>query len=641
MNKKKGFIFCGLSILLVSQVLHAEDIDELLSKYEESADMSNKTKIESLGHYIVLTRKDIEMMQAYTLSDVLRSLKFHTHLPNRFGVYQPTLAGQPPSINTSYRLFLDDHEVSSIHTDNPFLMFDNYPLDGINHIEIYYGAGAIRLGNEPSLMVIKLYTKEPSRENVRLIRLSGSTRRDHVFSFSDARVIKPNISYNLMVNRSVFDFKPNQVGEKLISRDTTGNYLFFKLRYYDTTLDFSYIKVKRDTYGSIAVDFSPDISKSTSEDVYVNLTQNLLADKSLKINLSVDLNSRKGEFLNRLQEGGVFIGWLYPSPPNPAKIPFYYYEDRNINKYSFYVAKEFKTEENTLLIGGSYKVKENNVTTVSYTTLSGSEQRSEITPLTRINLSTVFIENQYNINQKNLLFASLKYDYHKRNGGYSDISEYIARVGFVSFLSENVYLKSFLTRTYLPPSLFEVEMSNNPTKLKPEKITGGSFEFGYNMDRQSLNIFYGYLYIKDMISLTPYTQNLQKYLTAHNVLLNYKYRFDVNTKLLLNIYKSFNNHEDFSSTEGGSIKIYTSTDSFDVYNELVYRKGFKVYGKDVNSSLNYNIALKYKVNRGLVFGLRGENLLNSSAKSVFTTAGDTLILPSFDRKLIVSIEKVF
>jgi len=81
-------------------------------------------------------------MQAYTLSDVLRTLKLNQNLVNRFGVENMTNPGVYPGTPTSFRLYINNQEVSSVHTDNPFFMFDNYPLDHIDHIEIYIGAGS-------------------------------------------------------------------------------------------------------------------------------------------------------------------------------------------------------------------------------------------------------------------------------------------------------------------------------------------------------------------------------------------------------------------------------------------------------------------------------------------------------------------
>lgn len=640
MKKSKLTLLLMYCLLTTVEVGKCVEIEELLSEYEEVADISKKTRTESLGHYVVITRKELDMMQAHILSDVLKSVKLHSYIPNRFGIYQLTLAGSIPGVNTSYRMYIDDHEVSSIHTDNPFLMFDNYPLDGINHIEIYYGSGAVRLGNEPSLVIIKLYTKEPSRENSSTIRISSSTKKDYTLGFNDTRVIKDNISYNLMVNRSTLDFPSYYNGS--ISRDIKGSYLFLKLKYYDTTVDLSYVGVKRDAFSGLAPDFTPTISKTFSEDLYLNLTQRLLPDKSLKINLSVDLNRRTGEFENEIAGGGVFLPSFYPDPIDPSRIPIYYYEKRNLNKYTLYVSKEFKSNSNSLLIGGSVKLKENSIDTIKYTTITGNYTTDIITPLTWVVLYTAFIENQFNITDKNLFIASLKVDHYHRNGGYKQLTDYIARLGYISFLSDSLYIKGFLNRVYIPPSFYEIEMSRVGKNLLSGKSMGASVELSYKKEKHSINLFYAYTKTKDMIAFLPYSENIKKPLEGHYVSVDYQYKFNLKNWISIDLFKSFNNFDDMSSTDGGNLKMFNSTDRFDLYNELIYRKGFKILGKDIEDSLNYNVGITYKISNTTFIKLKGENILNSSPKSVFILPQrDVVYFPSFERKFVFTFEKVF
>ena len=171
-------IFIRFIFILLTTVIYvyAEDIQILLEEYEEKADLSNKTKRESLGHLVVFTRKDLEIMGVNTLGEVLRTIPVTNFMPNSFGTGSLSNPGQPVKISTIYRLYIDDHEVSSIHTFSPFLTYDEYPLDTIDHIEIYYSLGAISVSNEPSQIIIKLYTKSPERENLSEIRLTGDTK---------------------------------------------------------------------------------------------------------------------------------------------------------------------------------------------------------------------------------------------------------------------------------------------------------------------------------------------------------------------------------------------------------------------------------------------------------------------------------
>ena len=63
-------------ILFVTLPLYAEDIGALLGAYQRASELSNKTKDESAGSLIIYTRDDLERMQANTLKDIIKSLRF-------------------------------------------------------------------------------------------------------------------------------------------------------------------------------------------------------------------------------------------------------------------------------------------------------------------------------------------------------------------------------------------------------------------------------------------------------------------------------------------------------------------------------------------------------------------------------------
>lgn len=619
-----------LIFLFVPLVSFSGEIEDILAKYEEASDLSEKTKNESLGHYIVVKRKDLDIMQANTLSDVLKSLKLHTYIPNRFGIYQLTSAQSPVVMNTSYRLFIDDHEVSSLHTDNPFLIFDNYPLDAIDHIEIYYGSGAVRIGNEPGLIIIKLYTKEPSRENVSLIKSYLSTKREYGLSFNDARRIGNDLSYNLFVNTQYIKQPTFDSFDASLKRDSKGNFIFLKFNYYDTALTLSFSDIKRDAFASLALDFSPSLSRLYSKDFYINLVQKFLDDRSITLNISVDMNRREGDFENSPQ--GFF--YLNILPP-----PLSVYEKRDLKKYTFNISKEFILKRNTILVGASYKIKENSVVDIKADNI---DLNSNV-PVERVDLVTFFVENQFNLSQNSVIFTGFKFDNYRRGGGYRDINQYIARVGLSTFIRENLYFKTFISRIYVPPSFYEIEFSKDGKNLKPEEIKGVSSEIGYSSDKHSINIFAGFSVAKDMINFVPYATNIDKKLEGYYFSLDYEYKFNPNNRIAINLYKTFSNIDNkFSSSDGGFIKILNSLDKLDLYNELIYRKGFYTFGKRIPDCFNYNLAVGYRFNSSTSFKVKGENLLNSSPKSVFVIQNNGILaIPSYQKRIIFTLEKVF
>ena len=74
-------------LLLLSTFLFAKeaDLSQLLQNYASSEALYHKTKIESAGHVIVYSRRDLERMQAYRLSDVLKTIPVFTLQISRIG----------------------------------------------------------------------------------------------------------------------------------------------------------------------------------------------------------------------------------------------------------------------------------------------------------------------------------------------------------------------------------------------------------------------------------------------------------------------------------------------------------------------------------------------------------------------------
>jgi iron complex outermembrane receptor protein len=270
---------------------------------------------------------------------------------------------------------------------------------------------------------------------------------------------------------------------------------FCNLTTYDTSIDIGFSRVKRDAYMGLAVDRTPDFSKISSEDAYISITQYLLDDKSLKLNFGYDENRRKIEFENN----GLYLPALGSNSlgfPN-YMIVNHYYENRNLKKYTFYISKEFKTDRNVLLIGSSAKFKKNDISDVYPSALRDKYK------FKNQSLYTVFVENQFNINEKNLLFISLKYDHYDIDGGLEELNKFISRLGFISYINNDLYFKGFLTKTYVPPSFYETESSQDPKNLKSEDAKGGSLELIYEKDKNKIQLFCGYMVMEKFIGFGP------------------------------------------------------------------------------------------------------------------------------------------
>ncbi len=640
MKKNKLILLFIFLFIFNIKSFSEEEISELLQKYEEASELSKKTRIESLGHVVVYTRKDLEIMQAYTLSDVLRTLKLNQQLVNRFGVENMTNPGVYPGTPTSFRLYINNQEVSSVHTDSPFYMFDYYPLDHVDHIEVYIGAGAIRLGDEPSLMIIKIYTKKPERENVFQFRGTLTSKSGYETSFFDARSLSSKFSYLFLFHQGFMNFDSQKSNNQKIFRDLFKQYLYLNLIYSNTELQFNFGKVNRYVFQGLSLDGSPSNGKLKSYDYDINLTHYFSEDKSFKLNISLNHNYRNYTESNDYTDGGIYIPKLYEPPPS-LNTPVGYFEKRNLEKYSFYIGKEFNTKRNSLLTAVSLKRKNNNIKQLKYKTLTGENSNKDLVTFRNETIYSLILENQFSINDSNLLFSSLKIDRYLRSGIYDDFTDFIVRLGVISSPFKNWFLKGFVTRTYIPPSFFEAELSAGD-KLRQEVLTGATFEIINETDKHRFSFLAGYVNIEDLITfLENGNVNLPNDVDSILTSIDYEYKFDYNTKILLNYYKTFYEDDYASSKEGGSIQIFKRAEKFDFYTGLIFKKGFKIKNVKIKNSYDLSVGISYNITKTLSFKFKGENLLNNSLRVIYFTPFEVGTYDSLQRKYLFTFEKVF
>jgi vitamin B12 transporter len=126
-------------ISLLTPFAHANsDLDNLLNIYATKSDLSKKTKKENSGNLILFTRKDLEIMQAKTLVDVLKSNPFIRYRVSRYNVPDPLNNGESSPVNSNnIRIFIDEQEMTSASYGSGFPLIGDIDLGFVDHIEIY------------------------------------------------------------------------------------------------------------------------------------------------------------------------------------------------------------------------------------------------------------------------------------------------------------------------------------------------------------------------------------------------------------------------------------------------------------------------------------------------------------------------
>ncbi len=614
-----------------------ETILSLMKKYEEESVLFKKTKEESLGHVIIFTRKDIENMQAYTLADILRLVPISNFLPNKYGVETLANPGRPLTVPFIYRLYIDDHEVSSIHTYSPFLTYDRYPLDHINHIEIYFSAGAISVSNEPSQMIIKMYTKLPSRENTTKIRGTLDSKKSYTLSFFNAKRLNDSSCILVSFSKSYFKFPEISINNQTLHRNQFRKNLFLKYRYLDTTVEFSAVDVKRGGFTGNSADKSPDFSNIYSLDSYLSVKQDF--NDNTKIVFSYDYQKRKYKERNKSSEGGIFIPNIY----NFFNPPVYYYEDLNFHKFAFALDKKIKKGKNALLLGAFLRYYIQDVAKNEYANSLGLYDLKTAFRVKNFYIGSFYVENSYNIDEKKLVIAGLKYDKFKFYGQKSK-DRVNVRIGFIAFANHSIMLKSFLSHYYVLPSMLLIESSKDK-KLDSMESTVFSSEVKYIFGNNEIRFFYSYYNVQDIISFdknSGYYVNTNKSGNFHEYGFFFKRKINQVTSFELNYWITDVGKDRYSPERGGYVRFAQEFGKLNIYSDVLYKGSYKPYGKKINETFNLRISVGYKLPSDFYLKITGENLLNNSEKIIYRDIfGNNYIYSSNYRKIILTVEKVF
>ncbi len=654
--KKTSFIF--LSALLVNSFsfsyetkpdnLKKQSILYLFKKYEEKADLSNKTKKESLGHVIVFTRKDLDIMQANYLADVLKLVPNSNFGPNKYGVESITGLGRRYQISTRYRLYINDHEISSISTYSPFLTYDRYPLDNIDHIEIYFSPGAISASNEPSLMIIKMYTKRPERENATILKGILDNKSGHQLGIFSGRKLDENRSYLFTLSHAKIDFDKLTVNNRDISRDQKRIHLFFQYNVNNWYIDTSLSYVDRRNFFGFSLDGSPEKEGMYSAVGFISATGQFLQDKSLKINLAYDIQRRQIIEKNKQADGGI----LHPAFKQ-ATLPTYIDEVRTLHKLAFTINKEWNTSNNELLIGAFVRYYQQDLDKFSVEYLDGAIKRDEknnpnFNVVDYFWISSIYIENKHNLNDRNLFIIGARLDDYKFEGNKTQ-KDINTRVGYISYPRDNWLIKGFITKGYLLPSMFTVETSLNK-KLDPVNFISYTTESTYKINNHSISGFLCIEEITNDFTYNPVTRSIENSNQKYTIFIgSLRYIWDVNpfNKFEFYVWKSKidkSSVKTLSPTLGGYTRLLTEYKTWKVYNELVFRDKYtnELYNRKVDATFDYTFGISKEFKNGWILKFKGENIFNNSAKVLYKPIiGSVYEYQAFDRRFLITLEKVF
>lgn len=641
-----------LSLLLLNSLAFAESLDNLLEEYKISSDLSNKTIDEKVGHLTVYTQQQLQQMQYTKLSDVLKELTILNQNNNIYGVKNLSIAGFNSPISTSTRIFINDHEVSSVHTLSPFLVWDSLPLDFINHIEIYTGDSSFSLGNEPGTTFVRVYTKSPSQENGNQLTLSSSTNNEKYFGVSHSEVLENKWSFLVYAgNQNVDDSKTYK--NSILHNDSDRKYFYSTIQKDNAKIDLAYAELSKDNFMGLSKDVVPDNGNIESKDYFISYSNTYLRDNSLKTIFSIDINERdyleENTDVDENKNGIILLPVIDQSSDTNMfnSIPTHYDEKLRFEKYDAYISKSFTQKSNEVILASSIKHKRyilEDRTTISNTQTLEDERFSEFDTET---LYSLMFEDKYKINDYLHIIGDAKFDKYQRNADLDNSIENLYKLGFIFVPNDNLGFKLFASQSYMSPSFYYVDMqSPDVDNLDSQKITYYSLENAYTYNSNKFDLIFTNIDVDNMIYLSRNGfKNSNEEVEGNSVMFKYTYDFDLKNQFMFNVYTLDSNQVESNSSTGGYIKYMGSYDQIDYFTSLIYKEGYNFSNSEIKDGFDVNAGTTYNFNKNLSVSLKGENLLNKSIKSLYadkTTSPYTYFsLRDDERAFLLSMKWLF
>jgi len=587
--------------------LHAnEQIDNLLNLYEEKSALHNKTKDESSGSLIVFTRSDLDKMQAYSLVDIFKSIRFFTLEKDAMGNIKFQRAGASTESSAFTRIYLNDLEMSSASFGSALSIFGEYDLGHIDHIEVYLGSSSLSSGNEYGFVTIKMYTKEPSREKGFLFGLTYGSYNSHKYNALTAGTID-DLGYLLYVNQTNENDKAlHNKGVTLQRESQNLNFYSMLKREKDFSLELSYYEHNHDGLGALGIQKTPQKQKINSYYESILFTKYI---NSLKITLSY---AHEDIGIDNVDSNGIkiFSGGTAKSV-----------QDSYANNiYKMNIQNKTKVDKHTFLYGVEYQKKDISFEII---TIDGVDRRSEYKGPKSIEISSLFGEYDYQYSNDFLWTTTLKYEHYK-NSYQSRVDNQVQfRTGIVGVLEDDFTLKAFYSNNKVYPSAKEMSSFpyplNGTHSLKAMGVETASTELIYTHNSHKFSLGSALVSISNFVQIS----DTNTYYNQANTILffdnfvDYIYKINKDNKIMFEYYSSSRNiGRNMSPLSGGYVKLFNTFENLDFYNELVYRMGYRsISNQDIPDGYDLSSAITYHLNKSIDISLKGENLLNKALKS--------------------------
>lgn len=585
-----SFFFCFLQAY--------DKLDMQIKAYEHTSDLSHKTKKESVGHVSVLTRLDIDSLKLKTLKELLNYVRFTSYSETATGLLDPFYTTYNPSVNEdALKIYIDDQALYLPYFGSGMQIFGKINLNFIDHAEIYWGVPSFNFGISTGYNVIKLYSKNPNRENISTLNFALN---NHSSSIIDGYSSYMYEDFGYMLSLSYENIKQQKVYHDKnfpLKRDFNDMFLYTKFYFKNHSLTFNALKAKYNSFINFSETFTPLENYTKVKNLY----------------LAYNYENFENKFYIAYQQG-MNKAYDKGSPLINFQDSFFINEIKSQTlerMLDFHFSHKFLLNENEITLGlrsryKNFKIKQNEINSINYTITN--DYNREIT-------FSGYVEAKYLFDDKNLLVGSLKLDKFWRNGGVKNTNAFSSRIGFVHN-GDTWFNKTFLLYSNGLENYYQF-LNSNITKFstlssKNSSTKAFNTEFGVNINKASLALTYGILYSFKDVELDSMRSNLYS--------LTFKYNFDVYNKIrsafwvLKDSYaQNTYQNENKKLKKGAYFTLFNTYEKFDFANSAFY------YDIDTSDKHFYTFdsTITYNANKNLQLYIKAKNLFNDKLTQKF------------------------
>ncbi|WP_457560540.1 hypothetical protein [Caminibacter sp.] len=617
--KKFFFFFLSFSILLAS------DITSLLNKIEQQDDLSRKTRMESSGISYIITRYQLDAMQAKTLADVLDNTVIG-YLESRYAISDPWSIGYIPYNSIGVRVFIDNQEITSGAYDNALYMLSKIDLSFVDHIEIYYMSPSYALSNEPSYVIIKLYSKDAKRDEGKRIALSYGSYKSNIEAIDYA---KPgNYSLYLHLSRLEWNHRKYKVKSSFLNRDSDAKHFLLSVYNQNTHYLLSAIDYRQNAFLGLSLDGNIKTSLINSKLLHFGVDKKI---GNFTFKYIVDYGKDKANFEEN-NRGFLLYSQKYGFIKN------IYTEDWTlVNSFNAFYKK--RINNNSLILGVGFRNKK-----LSFNKIDINSNSVEYKGIKNENVFSEYFENTYQYLKNAALSFGLSLFQYSNRFSNNILKSY--KIGHTYLFDKNDVLKFFyhhmefmnadyLVSTILPVNVDKPRKSDVFITKYKKTINTNTFEFTY---LKSINKNY---IVPTKEGIKVYDKDIPINIFDFRFHRNYNYIND----FILETARIYLKNIALKREDYFILMNTHRYRKFQFLENFIYRKN--IFSDNVKDGFNVNLGIKYDVNDNLSFALKGYNVFGTRYKNGYyiydfaTSSFKYLNIPLYERSAIFSVEYMF